>query len=53
MDDPKHIPEKSLIEIAAAIHGPMQQFYEDPENKNAYEKWAEERREKHEQANEA
>lgn len=46
MIDPKQIPEKSLIEIAAAIHGALQEFYEDPENQKAFEKWKAERSEK-------
>ena len=44
MIDPKQIPENSLIEIAAAIHGALQEFYEDPEKQRAFEKWKAERR---------
>lgn len=46
MVDPQLIPESSLMDIAAALDGALQRFYADPENQKAYEKWAEERREK-------
>lgn len=44
MIDPKQIPENSLMDIVAAIHGTLQEFYADPEKQRAFEKWAEERR---------
>lgn len=46
MVDVKQIPEETLMDIAAALHGPLLEFYADPENQKAYEKWAAERREK-------
>lgn len=44
MIDPKQIPEKSLMDIVAATHGALQEFYADPENQRAFEKWKAERR---------
>lgn len=46
MIDPKQIPEKSLMDLTAAFYDALLEFYEDPENQKAYEKWAAERREK-------
>lgn len=46
MVDIKQAPEKSLIDIAEAFYYALLEFYEDPENQKAYEKWAAERREK-------
>lgn len=43
MIDPKQIPESSLIDIAEAFYYALLEFYEDPENQKAYEKWAAER----------
>lgn len=40
----KQIPEKSLMDIVAATHGTLQEFYADPENQRAFEKWKAERR---------
>lgn len=53
MIDTSMIPECVWMDVARKVQSEALKFFKDPENKNAYEKWAAERRKKHAQANEA
>lgn len=46
MIDPKRIPESSLMDIDEKLYYATIKFFEDPENKKAFEKWVKERGEK-------
>lgn len=38
------IPETTQLDVAATAYSSAKKFFENPENIEAYEKWAEERR---------
>lgn len=46
MIDCSMIPESSLMDIDERLYYATIKFFEDPANQKAFEKWAEERREK-------
>ena len=41
----KEIPEESMMWLVRSLHRGAKRFYQDPENRKAYEKWAAERKE--------
>lgn len=53
MIDTSAIPECVWMDVASTLQSVAMNFYKDPENKKAYEKWAAERRAKHEQTAES
>lgn len=43
MIDAKLIPESSLMDLDRAIYNACVKFYQNPENRKAFEKWQKER----------
>lgn len=47
------IPECVWMDMASTLQSVVMNFYKDPENRKAFEEWKAERREKHEQTDQA